>query len=42
MKTKVRPDVVCYMCQQETPASASRYIARYDIDLCHVCFMAWN
>lgn len=32
----------CWFCNQETPAHQTRYIARYDMDICNVCFLAWN
>lgn len=32
----------CWFCQQQLPLTQMRYIARYDMDICHTCYTAWN
>lgn len=42
MTTIIQYERTCYYCAEVLPASQTRYIARYDIDICNDCFMAYK
>lgn len=41
MTTIIQYTRVCYYCESQVPASETRYVARYDLDVCHDCYLAY-